>query len=62
MVVGCIGSFMLFVGAALACRAGRYVGRTEQLERLAGILVVGGLSVIGIGLAWALNASVVVAP
>lgn len=52
MIIGSAGLSMLVVGAALAVIAERYVGRTAQLECAGGILIIGGLSLIGIGLAW----------
>jgi len=46
---------MLVAGTVLACSSERYAGRIAQVEFAAGVLIVGGLSLIGAGLAWALN-------
>lgn len=62
MILGSAGLSMLVVGTVLACRAERYIGRAAQLEFAGGLLIVGGLSLIGIGLAWTLNPMPFVAP
>ena len=55
MIFGNAGLLMLVVGTVLAWRAERYVRRAAQLELAGGLLIVGGLSLIGIGLAWTLS-------
>lgn len=55
MILGSAGLPMLVAGTVLACSSERYAGRTAQVEFAAGVLIVGGLSFIGAGLAWALN-------
>ena len=62
MMLGSAGLAMLVLGTVLAANAGRYVGRTAHLEFAAGVLVIGGLSFIGIGLAWALEPMSFVSP
>lgn len=51
MILGSIGLSMLVVGTALAVGAERCVGRSAELEYVAGTLLLVGLSLIGIGLA-----------
>lgn len=62
MILGTAGLSMLMLGTVLALRAERYVGRTTQLECAAGVCIVGGLSLIGIGLAWAMEPMPFVSP
>ncbi|HEV2629158.1 MAG TPA: hypothetical protein VGV41_10980 [Pseudolabrys sp.] len=62
MILGSAGLSLLVAGIVLALLAERYVGRVAQLECAGGILIVGGLSLIGIGLAWALNSMSFVSP
>jgi hypothetical protein len=62
MILGSSGLSMLIVGTVLACRAERYAGYTNHMELVAGWLIVGGLSLIGVGVAWALNPGVLMSP
>jgi hypothetical protein len=62
MILGTAGLSMLFAGAVLAVLAERYVGHTTQFEYAGGFLIVGGLSLIGIGLAWTLDPLPFVSP
>lgn len=55
MTLGSAGLFMLVIGTVLACKAERYSGRVAQVEYAAGLLIVGGLSIIGLGLGWAVD-------
>ena len=62
MIFGSAGLSMLVAGTVLAVGAERYVGRTAQLEFVAGLLIVGGLLLIGIGLAWTFEPMSFVSP
>jgi len=62
VILGSAGLSMLVVGTALAVSAERYVERTAQLEFFGGVLIVGGLSLIGIGLEWTHNPMPFVSP
>lgn len=55
VLLASLSLFILVVGAGLAFTAETYPAQTSTLELVAGFLVVGGLSLIGIGLYWALN-------
>lgn len=46
---------MLVIGTAFACCAESYPTRTFAMEFAAGVLIVGGLALTGLGLEWALN-------
>lgn len=62
MILGSAGLSMLVAGTVLAIRAERSVGRMSQLELAGGLLILGGLSLIGIGLAWVFNPISFVSP
>jgi hypothetical protein len=62
MILGSAGLSLLIAGTVLACCAEHYVRRAAQLELTAGMLIVGGFSLIGIGLAWTLDPMPFVSP
>lgn len=55
MILGSAGLSMLLAGTVLAWCADRSVGRAAQFEFAGGLLIVGGLALIGIGLAAAME-------
>ena len=61
-ILGGAGFSVLVAGAALALDAERYPGRATQVEFAAGVLIVGGLSIIGAGFAWALDTLAFLSP
>ena len=46
---------MFVLGAGLACSTEWYPAQASNLELVAGVLLVGGLFLIGIGVDWALK-------
>jgi hypothetical protein len=62
MILGGAGFSIMVAGAVLAFSAERYPGHAAQVEFAAGVLIVGGLSIIGAGLAWVLNPMAFVSP
>jgi hypothetical protein len=55
MMFGSAGLSMLVVGTLLVCVAEKYSAMIARIEFVAGLLIVGGLSLIGVGLEWVLN-------
>ena len=54
-ILGFAGMAMLIAGIVLAVAAEIYVSRAKLIELVAGLLIVGGLTLIGVGLECALN-------
>jgi hypothetical protein len=57
-VLGFAGMAMLIAGIVLAVAAETYVSHAKPIELVAGILIVGGLTLIGMGLECAFNPAV----
>lgn len=55
MIIGSAGMLMLAVGVALACRAEKCAAQAAATEHVAGCLIIGGLTLIGIGVDWAFD-------
>ena len=53
--LGFAGMAMLIAGIVLAVAAEVYVSRTKPIELAAGLLIVGGLTLIGMGVECVLN-------
>lgn len=62
MGMGSSDLLMLAAGTVLACQAERYSAWAARIELVAGMLIVGGLSMIGTGVGWAFNWSPFAAP
>jgi hypothetical protein len=62
VMLGIVALSMLVAGSMLAVRAESNVESAAQLECAVGIFIVGGLSLLGIGLAWALNPMTFMSP
>lgn len=52
MIVGSAGLSLLVLGTALALAAETQAAWCEILETAAGVLIVGGLTLIGAGVGW----------
>lgn len=57
MLCACAGWVVSLAGAVLAVASERCVAPSEQMEFVAGLLIIGGLSLIAIALAWVLGPS-----
>lgn len=55
LIVGTISLFMLVTGAALAIASEKHTARAELMEYTGGALIVGGLALIGAGMACSLT-------
>lgn len=58
MIIESTGFSMLIIGSVIAGIAEKYAARTAEIES-AGVLLLAGLALIGIGLNWTLNLLIV---